>query len=178
MGWLASAPRHNTTRNHNLHATPRSRRSRRTRASLAVTPTRDALDDVVGKLLKRRDDLGIANNTIVMFTSNNALRSRLGRTAATRARQKGRHLGRRPEGARLGARRLQARHARERSLQRRIRSARQQSVALDGVNTPTRNRNANVRCPSSWMTAIQSLYTPVRSAAGNGCNPSLSALRG
>ena len=39
------------------------------------------LDWVVGQLLKKLDELGIANNTIVVFTSDNGAESSRGRTA-------------------------------------------------------------------------------------------------
>ena len=39
-------------------------------------------DDMVGQLLKQLDDLGIADNTIVMYSTDNGAETRPGRTAA------------------------------------------------------------------------------------------------
>ena len=41
------------------------------------------LDREVGELLKKLDDLGIADNTIVIFTSDNGAEISVGRMAAT-----------------------------------------------------------------------------------------------
>ena len=41
------------------------------------------LDNDVGELLKKLDDLGIADNTIVIFTSDNGAETFVGRMAAT-----------------------------------------------------------------------------------------------
>ena len=55
------------------------------------------LDDVVGRLLKKLDDLGIADNTIVVFTTDNGaeIMSLAGRRQHAVPRREGHDLGRR-----------------------------------------------------------------------------------